>query len=115
PSGYLFICPLEDLKEGLDVQPPAYWSLDLYGTKRVSSRELGLPPAVLFVKAWGQSWDHFLYAGLRQFYGGKGFDPESQDIARHLGFPLYRLVFDPPTRGQLTPYFIHAHSLKLYS
>ncbi|KAJ7508822.1 hypothetical protein B0H11DRAFT_1356833 [Mycena galericulata] len=38
-----------------------------------------------------RSWDERLYAGLSQFHAAKGFDPYSQDIARHLGCPLYKL------------------------
>ncbi|KAF7377138.1 hypothetical protein MSAN_00132900 [Mycena sanguinolenta] len=36
-------------------------------------------------------WDANVYNGLRQFHQAKGFDPNSQDLVRHLGWPLYRL------------------------
>jgi hypothetical protein len=39
----------------------------------------------------GLSWDETVYTGLCAFHKGKGFDPDSQDVARHLGYPLYRL------------------------
>ncbi|KAF8195290.1 hypothetical protein K438DRAFT_1760946 [Mycena galopus ATCC 62051] len=41
-------------------------------------------------------WDLGLYSGLHQFYRSKGFDPESQDLARHLDLPapLYRLPLE---------------------
>ncbi|KAJ6631226.1 hypothetical protein B0H10DRAFT_1938742 [Mycena sp. CBHHK59/15] len=43
-----------------------------------------------------QKQDGSVYAGLRQFYQGKGFDPYSQDtVARHLGYPLYQLSYEP--------------------
>ncbi|KAJ7810728.1 hypothetical protein B0H13DRAFT_1927172 [Mycena leptocephala] len=39
-----------------------------------------------------------VYAGLRQFHQGKGFDPDSLDLARRLGLPHYVLSaeMDPP-------------------
>ncbi|KAJ7637800.1 hypothetical protein B0H17DRAFT_1149353 [Mycena rosella] len=39
----------------------------------------------------GYSWDADVYVGLRKFHGAKGFDPCSQDVARHLDCPLYQL------------------------
>ncbi|KAJ7755486.1 hypothetical protein B0H16DRAFT_715739 [Mycena metata] len=38
-----------------------------------------------------RSWDASVYAGLRKFHRAKGFDPDSQDVARHLGYPLYQV------------------------
>jgi hypothetical protein len=40
------------------------------------------------------SWDGSLYAGLSQFHRPKGFDPDTPDIAWHLGYPLYELSSD---------------------
>ncbi|KAF7353337.1 hypothetical protein MSAN_01521900 [Mycena sanguinolenta] len=40
------------------------------------------------------SWDNSVYEGLRRFHQGKGFDPDSQDLARHLGYPLFELSSD---------------------
>jgi hypothetical protein len=53
---------------------------------------LGFPSILQSTKIWGLSWDESVYAGLRQFHEAKGFDPDSQDIARHLGKPLYQLM-----------------------
>ncbi|KAF8212744.1 hypothetical protein K438DRAFT_1169899 [Mycena galopus ATCC 62051] len=39
---------------------------------------------------WGKSGDGKLYNGLRRFHQAKNFDPNSQDVARYLGKPLYR-------------------------
>ncbi|KAJ7658927.1 hypothetical protein B0H17DRAFT_1213081 [Mycena rosella] len=39
----------------------------------------------------GYSWDEHVYNGTRQFYQAKGFDPDSQDVARKLGFPLFNI------------------------
>ncbi|KAJ7696339.1 hypothetical protein B0H16DRAFT_1265423, partial [Mycena metata] len=61
---------------------------------RLSTEEatqLGFPSFQLTTQVYGYSWDTSVYAGLPQFHQAKGFDPESQDIARHLGQPLYEL------------------------
>ncbi|KAJ7476767.1 hypothetical protein FB451DRAFT_247299 [Mycena latifolia] len=43
--------------------------------------------------ALGYSWDESFYSGLRQFHEAKGFDPYSQDVARHLGHQLFQLAY----------------------
>ncbi|KAJ7704418.1 hypothetical protein B0H17DRAFT_10794 [Mycena rosella] len=53
--------------------------------------ELGFPSFQWTTEIWGRCWDASVYAGLRQFHHAKGFDPESQDVARHLRHPLYQL------------------------
>ncbi|KAJ7822208.1 hypothetical protein B0H14DRAFT_2238523, partial [Mycena olivaceomarginata] len=71
-----------------------YWTLDAAGGDRLSPEEakhLGFPALFFSAHAHQISWDRSVYAGLRQFHAGKGFDPESQDIARHVGVPLYQL------------------------
>ncbi|KAF7377034.1 hypothetical protein MSAN_00121500 [Mycena sanguinolenta] len=52
---------------------------------------LGYPSFKLTTRAWGYSWDTSVYDGLRQFHEAKGFDPYSQDVARHLGYLFFRL------------------------
>ncbi|KAF8134049.1 hypothetical protein K438DRAFT_2031490 [Mycena galopus ATCC 62051] len=99
PAGYLFLCPWADL--GLDIpgqfrlpECPSYWSTDPSGAKRLATegaKALGFPNIQLEMRAEGYSWDGSVYVGLHQFHQGKGFDPESQDVARHLGYPLLRL------------------------
>ncbi|KAJ7082482.1 hypothetical protein C8R44DRAFT_894778 [Mycena epipterygia] len=98
PEGYLFLCPLQDLQlDGtLFVKPqlPAYWSLDPSGVEKLTDEEaerLGFPPLRLNMFAWVLQWKDFIYTGLRKFHEAKGFDPDSQDVAIHLGYPLYRL------------------------
>ncbi|KAJ7509113.1 hypothetical protein B0H11DRAFT_1363248 [Mycena galericulata] len=107
PEGYLFLCPPEDLKSedvGFIERPecPAYWSLDPSGSERLSPEEAfahGFPSFEWqrTVDFW--SWDEWVYAGLSQFHAGKGFDPYSQDIAQHLGYPLYQLSRVPAPVG----------------
>jgi hypothetical protein len=105
PPGYLFMCPLHDLISGSpgSFKRPdqmAYWSLDPSGVERLSSEEaaaLGFPELILCADVWQEAWDETTYAGLRKFHAGKGFDSDSQDVARDQGFPLYQLTADPQT------------------
>ncbi|KAJ7358193.1 hypothetical protein DFH08DRAFT_848027 [Mycena albidolilacea] len=102
-SGYLFICPLQDLQSATsgrfsirdrDSDCVAYWTLDAAGGDRLSPKEakrLGFPALSFSAHAHQISWDRSVYAGLRQFHTGKGFDPDSQDIAQYVGVPLYQL------------------------
>ncbi|KAJ6577023.1 hypothetical protein DFH09DRAFT_1276386 [Mycena vulgaris] len=99
-EGYLFLCPLQDLQIGTmprfhNPERSAYWSLDPSGARPLSKDEaesLGFPALTMrmVVSAW--SWDDNTYAALHKFHRGKGFDPNTQEVARHLGFPLYQPV-----------------------
>ncbi|KAJ7078360.1 hypothetical protein C8R44DRAFT_565748, partial [Mycena epipterygia] len=97
PEGYLCLCPLEDLQDcdGKWLQNPeypAYWSLDPYGSQRLGSEEassLGFPSLEFEMKVWMKYWPESVYTALSCFHAAKGFDPNSQDLARHLGHPLY--------------------------
>ncbi|KAJ7105895.1 hypothetical protein C8R44DRAFT_681332, partial [Mycena epipterygia] len=99
PEGYLFLCPLEDLRDDdgrwlPKSECPAYWSLDPSVSQRLSTEEassVGFPSLNLETYIYSKSWDESVYAALSRFHAGKGFDPNSQDIARHLGKPLYEL------------------------
>ncbi|KAJ7737428.1 hypothetical protein DFH07DRAFT_966481 [Mycena maculata] len=90
PEGYLFLCPLNDLRSESGKflecpECPAYWSLDPMGNERLNPEKastLGVPTL---------KWN----AGLGEFHAAKGFEPNSQDIVRHLGKPLYELSYTP--------------------
>ncbi|KAJ6516619.1 hypothetical protein C8R47DRAFT_401101 [Mycena vitilis] len=100
PKGFFFLCPAKDFRTGSVSfkcpDYPAYWSLDPSGVRRLSTEDavdLGFPRILFFsVKISGRSWDTSAYAGLRQMHRAKGFDPDSQDVARHLGYSLYQLA-----------------------
>jgi hypothetical protein len=103
PKGYLFVCPTEDLQcaslsfRSLDCL--AYWSFDSSGTERLSTVEasgIGFPSIEITMEAWGRNWDERVYAGLRTFHQAEGFDPDNQDVALHLGHPLYQLSTGAP-------------------
>ncbi|KAJ7767307.1 hypothetical protein B0H16DRAFT_1521635 [Mycena metata] len=99
PKGYLFVCPVDDFRVGPCSfrwpDRPAYWSLDPSGSQPLSTEEaagLGFPLLQFNTTIRGKCWDHTTYTELRRFHLAKGFDPTSQDIARHLGDPLYHLT-----------------------
>ncbi|KAJ6518024.1 hypothetical protein C8R47DRAFT_3663 [Mycena vitilis] len=101
PAGYLFLCPTADFKTGPSSfrwpECPAYWSLDATGIERLSTEEanrLGFPSIQLETLIFLASWDAGVYAGLRQFHQAKGFDPDSQNVARHLGHQLFQFTND---------------------
>ncbi|KAJ6512529.1 hypothetical protein C8R45DRAFT_890260 [Mycena sanguinolenta] len=96
-GGFLFLCPPEEFQTGRCSfkwpNCPAYWSLNCSGAERLTSEDaisLGFPSFQLSTELEGYSWNASVYAGLRQFHQAKGFDPDSQALARHLGYPLYQ-------------------------
>ncbi|KAJ7079701.1 hypothetical protein C8R44DRAFT_654024 [Mycena epipterygia] len=99
PEGYLFLCPMEDLRDDgsrwlRSPEFPAYWSLDPSGSQSLSPEEassLGFPTLKFEMLVSVTSWDESVYAALSRFHAAKGFDPNSQDLARHLGKSPYEL------------------------
>ncbi|KAJ6463001.1 exonuclease V [Mycena sanguinolenta] len=72
---------------------PAYWYLDESGAERLPPEDainFGFPSFRLSAELGGYSWDASVYAGVRQFHQAKGFDPDIQDVSRHMGHPLYQ-------------------------
>ena len=104
PEGYLFVCPPRDFHTGTENANlyqwpacPAYWSLNPSGADRLSTedaRNLGFPTIHIETIVTGCSWDRSVYEGLRRFHEGKGLDPESREVARQLGYPLYEVLRD---------------------
>jgi hypothetical protein len=108
PDGYLFICSSADFQTGRGSfrwpDRPAYWSLDCTGSEPLSAEEascLGFPSIQLTTRIGVKFWDETVYAGVRKFHAAKGFDPDSQDVARELGYPLYELSVPVPDRKKL--------------
>ncbi|KAF7352136.1 Kinase-like protein [Mycena venus] len=98
PQGYLFLCPPKDFRSGpVSFQwptLPAYWSLDPSGATPLSNKDattLGFPMIHIGTFLRGSSWNKSVYEGLHKFHRGKGFNPESPDVAIYLGSPLYEL------------------------
>ncbi|KAJ7161883.1 hypothetical protein C8R43DRAFT_838489, partial [Mycena crocata] len=68
-----------------------YWSLDSSGTTRLSEEESdrrGLPRLRFSFLRAANCWHEYHYKALRDFFIAKGFEPESSDVTRLLGFPL---------------------------
>ncbi|KAJ7775510.1 hypothetical protein B0H16DRAFT_1507669 [Mycena metata] len=110
PTGYLFVSPgaAFQCRPALLGWPdlPAYWSFDSSGLDPLSTADaerLGFSRIHLSSEVYVRSWDASVYTALRKFHTAKGFDPTSQDIARHLGPqpPLYKLP------SELNRAFIH--------
>ncbi|KAJ7814750.1 hypothetical protein B0H14DRAFT_1415805 [Mycena olivaceomarginata] len=98
PEGYLFVCPAEEFRLGPDSfqwpYRPAYWSLNPSGTFPLSTEDanmLGFPIIHIETCIHGDSWGDRVYDELRRFHQGKGLNPESQEGAINLGYPLYKL------------------------
>ncbi|KAJ7480746.1 hypothetical protein FB451DRAFT_1238348 [Mycena latifolia] len=98
-NAYIFLCPDTDLRREDQTgfrHPvcPAYWSFDPLGIDKLDeedSRKLGFPTISLHMNVWTYTWSRAVYGGIRKFHQGKGFDPDSQDVAVQLGVPLYEL------------------------
>ncbi|KAJ7064468.1 hypothetical protein C8F01DRAFT_768704 [Mycena amicta] len=96
PTGYLFCIP------PLQKKPSHFfWSLDPLGHERLSWKEArtrGFPRLIFSRKVRSWRWDASMYEEIRAQHIAKGFDPDSQDVARHLGYPLFELVSDIKAR-----------------
>ncbi|KAJ7509643.1 hypothetical protein B0H11DRAFT_1702336, partial [Mycena galericulata] len=109
PDGYLFLCPLDDLRSPVNgffqiTDSQAYWSLDASGIQKLSAEEavsLGFPAPVLQGWFCSEKSGECQYGALRQFHQAKGFDLGSQDVAKHFGYPLFQIC------GQPAPSFAH--------
>ncbi|KAF7353275.1 hypothetical protein MSAN_01515400 [Mycena sanguinolenta] len=87
PEGYLFACPPRDFHTSTESNAnlyqwpacPAYWSLDPSGAdclRMEDANNLGFPAIHI------------------ETVVGKGFNPESQEVARQLGYPLFEVLSD---------------------
>ncbi|KAJ7622042.1 hypothetical protein FB45DRAFT_798173 [Roridomyces roridus] len=98
PRGYLFLCPPNHIQTGpTSFSLPdsfSFWSLDPTGDSRLTEEQagnLGFPEIKWRLEYYGNYWDATSYEGLAAFHAAKGFDPTSQDLAIHLGLPLFEL------------------------
>ncbi|KAJ7616535.1 hypothetical protein FB45DRAFT_934431 [Roridomyces roridus] len=99
PRGYLFLCPATDFQVGpwefRWPRCPAYWSVDETGEERLSEEDachLGFPAISCTTEMHGVSWRSSAYVAMASLQRSKGFDPYTQDVARHLKEPLFQLV-----------------------
>ncbi|KAJ7369176.1 hypothetical protein DFH08DRAFT_984134 [Mycena albidolilacea] len=88
---------------------PAYWSLDPSGTFPLSTEDanmLGFPIIHIETCIHGYFFKDGVYDASRRFQQGKGLNPESQEAAINLGYPLYKLSDEevPLTCVKLDPW-----------
>jgi hypothetical protein len=112
PDGFLFLCPGNDFQDRpSSFRWPlchAYWSFDPSGAERLNAEEAtqhGFPYIRLITTIDTWYWDASVYAGLRQFHQANGFDPDNQNVARHLRNQLYQLS------SETDPPFAHGESI----
>jgi hypothetical protein len=114
-KAFLFLPPLMDFlsPDGTRFQYPTrtpYWSLNLSGDPPLAPAHeiaLGLPSVKLEIVMEGRYYSPQVYEAIREFHQHKGFNPESQDVARKLGDELYHLVndeMDPDTQPSRRTY-----------
>ncbi|KAJ7500849.1 hypothetical protein B0H11DRAFT_1855717 [Mycena galericulata] len=78
---------------GLVYPVPAFWSFEPSGSCGILPEDgtvLGLPILSVGARFCGFRWSTEIYQGLVEFHRCKGFNPDSLDVALHLGFPLYQ-------------------------
>ncbi|KAJ7627099.1 hypothetical protein FB45DRAFT_1059923 [Roridomyces roridus] len=91
PAGYLFLCPQLPHDSCSSSSDLAYWSIDPLGEERLTAEDasmLGFPTIQLEVKVLGRSWNDEVYAGIRQLYVAKGYEPNTLDVGAELGYPI---------------------------
>ncbi|KAJ7651294.1 hypothetical protein FB45DRAFT_34403 [Roridomyces roridus] len=95
---YFFLCPLEDFSRTQNSfalpENLWFWSFDPSGNTRFTGKDAanhGFPPVKVDMEIWLHSWDASVYDALRKVHSAKGFDPDSQEVAIHLGYPLCQL------------------------
>ncbi|KAF7373993.1 hypothetical protein MSAN_00612200 [Mycena sanguinolenta] len=102
PEGYLFVCPPAFFKAASCSfrwpDCPTYWALDPEGLKKLETEEArnhGFPQVELTTTIVQRTWDSAVYSGLRRLHEAKGFNPDSREIARSLGYLDYQLINKP--------------------
>ncbi|KAJ7813368.1 hypothetical protein B0H13DRAFT_1665550 [Mycena leptocephala] len=95
---YLFLFPVQvDVVDNLltVTNPPDtekyYWAFDPAGFDRLThdvAEDFGLPAVEFSMYLWGRKWDEHDYDMVRDFHIAKGFDPDTQDAAIAMGYPL---------------------------
>ncbi|KAF7340340.1 Reverse transcriptase-RNase H-integrase [Mycena venus] len=68
-----------------------YWSFDPTGLEQLThemAEDIGLLTPQFFVRVIGWKGDESTLDMIREFHAAKGFDPDSQDVAIAMGYPL---------------------------
>jgi hypothetical protein len=107
PEASYFSRRPKDFQNGtISTDCPRYWSFDSSGDELLDLADavnLGFPSLTFSMGIRGESsGEPTVYAGLRKFHQAKGFDPDSQDVARHLVYSLYHI------NGEINIPFAHS-------
>ncbi|KAF8139264.1 hypothetical protein K438DRAFT_719693 [Mycena galopus ATCC 62051] len=68
-----------------------YWAFDPDGVNQLphaEAEDIGLPTPRFLFDGFGMEWNERKEDQLREFHAAKGFNPDSQDAAIALGYPL---------------------------
>ncbi|KAJ7881876.1 hypothetical protein B0H13DRAFT_1721565 [Mycena leptocephala] len=95
---YLFLFPpqMKFVDSLLTVFNPSdaekyYWAFDPAGLDRLTHEtveDIWLPTVDFSMELWGGKWDEHKYDMIREFHVAKGFNPDSQEAAIAMGYPL---------------------------
>jgi hypothetical protein len=98
PQAYLLLFPpqVECVDGQFTIMNPHdnekyYWSFDPTGLDRLThemAEDIGLPTPQFSVEATGWRLGKSTLDMVRKFHAAKGFDPDSQDVAIAMGYPL---------------------------
>ncbi|KAF7331347.1 hypothetical protein MKEN_00012400 [Mycena kentingensis (nom. inval.)] len=95
-NAYCFLAPASTVFQPDNlIASVAYWSMDPTGNERLSTadaRRLGLPELSISAYIQGTKYPDAFYDEIDAFHRAKGFDPDSADVARHLGLPVFELT-----------------------
>jgi hypothetical protein len=68
-----------------------YWAFDPAGLNRLTHEmveDIGLPTIEFSIGLMGRRWEESDYDMIRDFHVAKRFDPDTQDAAIAMGYPL---------------------------
>ncbi|KAF7340329.1 Reverse transcriptase-RNase H-integrase [Mycena venus] len=93
---FLFLPQVELLDGQFTIMNPDdsekyYWAFDPTGLDRLThemAEDIGLPTPQFSVKITGWRGNESTLDMIREFHAAKGFDPDSQDVAIAMGYPL---------------------------
>ncbi|KAL0566066.1 hypothetical protein V5O48_015950 [Marasmius crinis-equi] len=96
-----------------------YWSFDPTGRHPLSAEtcnQLGLPTELsLWVYPPHQDhWDNESYRRIHEYQLARGFDPTTNDFARHLGYPTYSVQSDADRFEELPIFSSDSNSSDYY-
>jgi hypothetical protein len=97
-KAYLFLfSPQVEILDGklTVINPPDaekyYWAFDPAGLHQLTheiAEDIGLPTPEFTIAPYGFFWEEEETNLIHEFHAAKGFDPESQDVAIAMGYPL---------------------------